>query len=69
MKKLLFPQLSKLLHGGDYNPEQWLDQPEILEQDLQLMKQAGFNTVTLGVFSWSIYEEEEGHWILIGLNR
>ena len=24
----------KLLHGGDYNPEQWLDYPEILEQDL-----------------------------------
>ena len=22
----------KLLHGGDYNPEQWLEYPEILEQ-------------------------------------
>ena len=21
----------KLLHGGDYNPEQWLEYPEILE--------------------------------------
>ena len=26
----------KLLHGGDYNPEQWLDYPEILEQDCLL---------------------------------
>lgn len=24
----------KLLHGGDYNPEQWLDCPEILEEDM-----------------------------------
>ena len=23
---------SKLLHGGDYNPEQWLDRPEILKR-------------------------------------
>ena len=28
----------KLLHGGDYNPEQWLDYPEILEQDLAYFK-------------------------------
>ena len=28
----------KLLHGGDYNPEQWLDYPEILEQDLDVYK-------------------------------
>ena len=25
----------KLLHGGDYNPEQWLDRPDILEKDLR----------------------------------
>ena len=24
----------KLLHGGDYNPEQWLNRPDILEKDL-----------------------------------
>lgn len=23
-----------LLHGGDYNPEQWLDRPDILEEDI-----------------------------------
>lgn len=50
-----------LLHGGDYNPEQWLASPQILEQDIELMKQANINTVTLGVFSWSSYEPEEGH--------
>ena len=26
-----------IIHGGDYNPEQWLDRPDILEEDLQLM--------------------------------
>lgn len=49
-----------LLHGGDYNPEQWLDHPEILAQDIKLMKAAKINEVTLGVFSWSVLEPEEG---------
>ena len=26
----------KLLHGGDYNPEQWLDRPDILAKDVEL---------------------------------
>lgn len=50
----------RILHGGEYNPEQWLDRPDILEKDLEYMKEAGVNTVTLGVFSWSMYEPEEG---------
>ena len=44
---------AKLLHGGDYNPEQWLDRPDILKQDIDYMKAAHINVVTLGVFSWS----------------
>ena len=46
-------QQLRLLHGGDYNPEQWLDRPDILAQDIELMKKAHVNTVTLGVFSRS----------------
>ena len=49
-----------LLHGGDYNPEQWLDCPEILEEDIRFMKDAKVNCVTLGVFSWAMLEPEEG---------
>ena len=30
----------KLLHGGDYNPEPWLEYPEILEQDLAYFKKS-----------------------------
>jgi beta-galactosidase len=54
------PKHDAILHGGDYNPEQWLDRPDILERDIELLKEAGCNTVTLGVFSWSVLEPEEG---------
>ncbi|MDO5422920.1 MAG: beta-galactosidase [Eubacteriales bacterium] len=55
----LFPKVGALLHGGDYNPEQWLDRPDILKEDIRLMKKAHINTVTLGVFSWAVYEPQE----------
>lgn len=48
------------IYGGDYNPEQWLDTPEILKQDIEYMKAAHINEVTLGVFSWSVLEPQEG---------
>ena len=59
-KKILFPQVGGFVHGGDYNPEQWLDRPDILEEDVRLMKKAGMNSATLGVFSWSVLEPREG---------
>ncbi|MDT2757215.1 beta-galactosidase [Enterococcus asini] len=52
----------RLLHGGDYNPEQWLDYPEVLAKDLELMKKANVNTVTVGIFSWSSLEPREGEY-------
>jgi beta-galactosidase len=52
--------LRRLWHGGDYNPEQWLETPEVLEEDVRLMQAAGINEATLGVFSWSMLEPEEG---------
>ena len=58
--KILFPQIKGLVHGGDYNPDQWLDRPDILAEDIRLMEKAGINCVTLGVFSWSAYEPVEG---------
>lgn len=50
----------KLLYGGDYYPEQWLDMPEILKQDIEYMKKANINVVSLGVFAWSALEPREG---------
>lgn len=52
--------LDELLHGGDYNPDQWLDHPEVLQEDLRLMTKAGVNTVSLGIFAWSALEPTEG---------
>ncbi|MCI7774037.1 MAG: beta-galactosidase, partial [Succinivibrio sp.] len=49
-----------MFHGCDYNPEQWLENPEILEKDLELMKKAHCNIVSLGIFAWSTLEPEEG---------
>ena len=51
---------ARLLHGGDYNPDQWLDCPEVLEEDIALMKKAHVNCVSLGIFAWSRLEPEEG---------
>ena len=50
----------KLLHGGDYNPEQWLKRPDILEKDIDMLEESGCNVVSLGIFSWSTLEPEEG---------
>jgi len=49
-----------ILYGGDYNPEQWLKQPEIIDEDFRLFEQAAINTLTIGVFSWVSLEPEEG---------
>ena len=49
-----------LLYGGDYNPEQWMEYPEILEQDLEMMRKAKINIVSVGIFSWAMLEPEEG---------
>ncbi|MDB1940529.1 beta-galactosidase [Clostridium tertium] len=51
---------NKFLHGADYNPEQWLDYPDIFEKDIELMKKAHCNVMSIGIFSWAALEPEEG---------
>ena len=46
--------------GGDYNPEQWLDDKNILEEDIRRFHELGVNTVSVNIFSWSFLEPEEG---------
>ena len=58
--KIFFPQVNGILHGSDYNPDQWLDRPDILEKDIELMKKAKMTSMSLGIFSWSAYEPTEG---------
>ena len=55
-------KFTKMLHGGDYNPDQWLDYPEVLKQDIKLMKKAHVNCVSLGIFAWATLEPEEGNY-------
>ncbi len=52
--------LDFIAHGGDYNPDQWIDTPEIWDEDIRLMKLSHVNCVTVGIFAWSLIEPEEG---------
>ena len=54
------PKFPTFLHGGDYNPDQWLDRPDILDRDVELMQAAHVNCVSVGIFSWARLEPEEG---------
>lgn len=54
-------------YGGDYNPEQW---PEpVWAQDVALMRRAGVNLVSLGVFAWARLEPREGRYAFGWLDR
>ncbi|MBR3835203.1 MAG: beta-galactosidase [Clostridia bacterium] len=49
-----------MIHGGDYNPDQWINTPEIWDEDMRLMNLANVNSATVGIFAWSMLEPEEG---------
>ncbi|MFF7484819.1 beta-galactosidase [Streptomyces luteogriseus] len=42
----------KIRYGGDYNPEQWPQ--EVRDEDHRLFTRAGIDTLTVGVFTWSV---------------
>jgi beta-galactosidase len=44
--------------GGDYNPEQF--DRAVWAEDVALMREAGVNLVTLGVFAWTSLEPGPG---------
>ena len=47
-----------IIYGGDYNPDQW--EPETWQEDVRLMREAGVNLVSLGIFSWTKMEPKPG---------
>ncbi|MBP5578735.1 MAG: beta-galactosidase [Ruminococcus sp.] len=57
--KAATPKFPHILHGGDYNPEQWLNYPDVLSEDIRLMKLANINCVSLGIFAWAHLEPEK----------
>ncbi len=48
---------TKILYGGDYNPEQW--PREIWEEDMRLFGKAHINSATINVFSWAKIQPNE----------
>lgn len=59
-KQYINPSFPHILHGGDYNPDQWQDRPDILEEDMRLFRLANCNSLSVGIFSWAALEPEEG---------
>lgn len=60
MKQYINPRFPHLIHGADYNPEQWLFDKRIWDRDMELMTQVNCNEMTVGIFSWAVLEPEEG---------
>ena len=54
------PKCPHMLHGGDYNPDQWRATPDIWDEDMRLMKLAGCNAMSVGIFAWAALEPAEG---------
>ncbi len=54
------PKFPHVLHGGDYNPDQWARTPEVWDEDMRLLKLAGCNAMSVGIFAWSSLEPAEG---------
>ena len=64
---LLGKRLPHLMYGGDYNPDQWPE--EVWSEDVRLMREAGVNLVSLGIFAWSRLEPKEGTFNFEWLDR
>ena len=58
---------NRIPYGGDYNPEQWPE--EVWERDMQLLREAHVNTLTLNVFSWAKIQPSEDTYDFTQLDR
>jgi beta-galactosidase len=56
-----------IFFGGDYNPEQWPER--VWAEDIELMRSARVNLVTVGVFAWSRLEPAPGEFDFGWLDR
>jgi beta-galactosidase len=64
----LLPKLpATIVYGGDYNPDQW---PEsVWPDDVRLMREAGINLVSVGIFSWAKLQPDENTYDFGWLDR
>ncbi|NCT91258.1 beta-galactosidase [Cellulomonas sp. APG4] len=61
------PRTSRLPYGGDYNPEQWPE--EVWAADHAAFDLARIDTLTVGVFAWSLTQPDEDTYDLTVLER
>ena len=61
-KKHACPTYPHFLHGADYNPEQWLHDKSIWDEDMRLLQLANCNELSVGIFSWAKLEPREGEY-------
>jgi len=53
-----WPEIRGIAYGGDYTPEQW--PKAVWREDVALMREAGVNLVSVGIFAWALIETSEG---------
>ena len=56
------PTYPHFLHGADYNPEQWLHDKAVWDEDMRLFRLANCNEMSVGIFSWAKLEPREGEY-------
>lgn len=61
-KQYISESFPHILHGGDYNPDQWIDRPDILSEDMRLFRLAHCNEMSVGIFAWATLEPREGEY-------
>lgn len=54
---MIHEKVTKVLYGGDYNPEQW--PRDIWKEDMRLTKLAGMDIMTVNVFAWAMLQPDE----------
>jgi len=55
--KKVMKKMKRMLHGGDYNPNQW--EKEVWKEDMRIFKDAAINSATINVFSWAKIQPSE----------
>jgi beta-galactosidase len=60
-------KIPQMIYGADYNPEQWPE--EVWDKEVRLMREAGVNLVSLGIFSWAKLEPRPGEYDFSWLDR
>ncbi len=59
--------VTRILYGGDYNPEQWPQ--DVRDEDMRLLKGVSASVVTLNVFSWAKLQPSEDVYDFSDLDR